>query len=74
MDKAAATGLTPVAGSTGAVYFAEARLVLDCRKLYAQDIVPDSFHRSDHPGEVYAKADFHRMYVGEIVRCLHADN
>ena len=71
-DKMAATGLTPVAGSSGAVYFAQARLVLECRKIYAQNIVPGSFIDPAIPAEVYAKADFHRMYVGEIVRCLCA--
>ena len=72
VDKAAATGLTPVAGSTGAVYFGEARLVLECRKLYAQDITPTSFLDPTIPAEVYPKADYHRMYVGEIVHCLRA--
>ncbi len=70
VDKAAATGLTPVTGGTGAVYFAEARLVLECRKLYAQDIVPGAFVDPAIPREIYGKGDFHRMYVGEIVHCL----
>ncbi|MCX7671613.1 MAG: flavin reductase, partial [Anaerolineae bacterium] len=35
VDKAQATGLTPLAGTEGAVYFAQARLVFECRKLYA---------------------------------------
>ncbi len=70
VDKAAATGLTPVAGTTGAVYFAQARLVFECRKLYAGDILPEAFVDKTIPAEVYAKRDFHRMYVGQIVRCL----
>ena len=74
VDKAAATGLTPVAGSTGAVYFGEARLVLECRKLYAQNITPASFLDPAIPAEIYSKADYHRMYVGEIVHCLRVSN
>jgi flavin reductase (DIM6/NTAB) family NADH-FMN oxidoreductase RutF len=71
VDKIAATGLTPVADdATGAVYFAEARLALVCRKLYAQDLTADSFVDRGVIGETYAKADFHRMYVGHIVRGL----
>jgi flavin reductase (DIM6/NTAB) family NADH-FMN oxidoreductase RutF len=70
VDKIAATGLTPVAGVTGAVYFAQARLVFECRKLYAQDLTGAAFVDPAIPAEVYAKGDFHRMYVGEIVRCL----
>ncbi len=70
VDKAAATGLTAVAGTTGAVYFAQARLVFECRKLYAGDILPEAFADKTIPAEVYSKRDFHRMYVGQIVRCL----
>ncbi len=72
VDKIAATGLTPVTDATGAIYFAEARLALVCRKLYAQDLTADSFIERGIVGEAYPKADFHRMYVGQIVRCLRA--
>lgn len=70
VDKVAATGLTPLADETGAVYFAQARLVLVCHKLYGGDIIPAAFTDPVLPAEIYAKGDFHRMYVGEIVRCL----
>ncbi len=73
VDKAAATGLTPVAGRTGAVYFDEARLVLECRKLYAQDITEESFVDAAVVGQHYEARDFHRIYVGEIVRALVRD-
>ncbi len=72
VDKIAATGLTPVLDATGAAYFAEARLALICRKLYVQNLTADSFVDRGIIGETYAKADFHRMYIGEIVRCLRA--
>jgi len=72
VDKIAVTGLTPVADATGAIYFAEARLALVCRKLYAQDLTADSFIERGIVGEAYPKADFHRMYVGQIMRCLRA--
>jgi flavin reductase (DIM6/NTAB) family NADH-FMN oxidoreductase RutF len=70
VNKAQETGLTAIAGTDGAVYFAQARLVLECRKLYAQDIDPDRFVDQAIPSQSYPKRDFHRMYVGEIVRCL----
>jgi flavin reductase (DIM6/NTAB) family NADH-FMN oxidoreductase RutF len=72
VDKIAATGLTPAIDATGAVYFAEARLVLICRKLYAQNLTADSFIDRGIVGEAYPEADFHRMYVGQVVRCLSA--
>ena len=70
VDKIAATGLTPIADASGAIYFAQARRVLVCRKLYAQDLTADSFVDPRVIAEAYPKADFHRMYVGQIVRCL----
>jgi flavin reductase (DIM6/NTAB) family NADH-FMN oxidoreductase RutF len=70
IDKAEATGLTPTAGSLpGTTYFAEARMVLECRKIYFQDIDPEHFlDRSIQDN--YPQRDYHRMYVGEIVNCL----
>lgn len=70
VDKIAATGLTPVVDPSGAIYFAQARLALICRKLYAQHLTPESFLDPVIPAEIYAKADFHRMYIGEVLRCL----
>lgn len=70
VDKVAATGLTPLVAADDTVYFAEARLVLVCRKLYAQDLAPDAFVDKTIPPEVYPSRDFHRMYVGEIVQVL----
>ncbi len=70
VDKAKATGLTPVAGTAGSVYFAQARLVLECRKLYAQDIAQTHFVDQTISARNYPKQDFHRMYIGEIIRCL----
>lgn len=68
MDKAAAAGLTPVAGEKGSVYFREARLVLECKKLYYQDLNPEHFLdisiERNYPGK-----DYHRMYIGEIIGC-----
>jgi flavin reductase (DIM6/NTAB) family NADH-FMN oxidoreductase RutF len=67
-DKIKETGLTPVK-ENGLVYFNEARLVLACRKLYFQDISPDRF-LDPAINEMYPQKDYHRMYVGEIVKCL----
>lgn len=70
VDKVASTGLTPVEGETGAVYFAEARLVLECRKVYAQDLKGENFIDPEFDSRFYAAKDYHKLYVGEIVRCL----
>jgi len=69
VDKIKATGLTPVKGKAGCVYFAEARLVLACRKIHTQDIDPHRF--LDQTIEAhYPKKDYHRVFVGEVVGCL----
>jgi flavin reductase (DIM6/NTAB) family NADH-FMN oxidoreductase RutF len=70
VDKAAMTGLSPVESDKGTVYFNEAGMVLDCRKLYFQDIDPRNFIDSSLDKN-YPKKDYHRMYIGEIVKCLH---
>jgi flavin reductase (DIM6/NTAB) family NADH-FMN oxidoreductase RutF len=67
-DKIKETGLTPVKEG-GFVYFNEARLVLACRKLYFQDISPDRF-LDPTINDMYPQKDYHRMYVGEIVKYL----
>lgn len=69
-DKAAETGLTPVQNDDGQVYFKQARLVLVCRKLYYQDIDPSHFLDAELDRKNYAAKDYHRMYVGEIIRVL----
>jgi len=69
-DKAAETGLTPVATKNGNVFFREARLVMECRKLYADDLKPENFVVPEIASKNYPKKDFHRFYMGEIVNVL----
>ncbi len=69
MDKVGAAGLTPIASEHGSVYFDQARLVFECRKIYSEDIKPTQFldPTIDHE---YPLKDYHRIYVGEILNCL----
>ena len=68
-DKVKETGLTPAFTEDGVPYFEEARLVLVCKKLYAQDLNESSIIeeavKSNYNGD-----DYHRMYVSEIVSVL----
>jgi len=68
VDKVAETGLTPMACESGAVCFSEARLVMECKKIYIHDLDPTHFLDSKIHDE-YPDKDYHRMYVGEVVRC-----
>lgn len=67
-DKIREAGLTPVREGDF-VYFAEARLVLACTKLYYQDITPERF-LDEKINDMYPQKDYHRMFVGEIRKCL----
>ena len=65
-NKIAASGLTPTASTVvDAPSFAEADLVIECRKVYWQDMDPRGFVTpaiaANYPGK-----DYHRMYFGEI--------
>lgn len=62
-------GLTPVVSKNNSIYYAESKIVLECKKLYFQDINSNNF-LDEHIIKHYPKLDFHRMYVGEIVNTL----
>lgn len=66
-DKIGKAGLTPVASKKiDAPGYAEAELVLECRKMYWDDVHPEHFL---DPGisANYPRKDYHRIYFGEIL-------
>lgn len=69
VNKIAEAGLTPKEGTLNNIYFEEARLVIECRKIYYQDLNPENF-LAPSIEKNYPLKDYHRMYVGEILRCL----
>lgn len=59
-------GLTPIALSQIACPgFAEAKLILECRKMYFDDLEPKHF-LADFIAPHY-EGDYHRMYFGEVL-------
>ena len=72
VNKVKHCGITPVAGEADDVYFAEARLVLECRKIYFTDINPAAF-LAQTLTDMYPEKDYHRMFIGEIVKVLGRD-
>jgi len=68
-DKAREAGLTPVQGLHGGIYFAEARLVYECRKMYWHDFDPERF-LDQKMHKFYPKKDYHRLYFGEILSVM----
>lgn len=67
-DKAKETGLTPVFDGD-VTYFAEASLVLKCRKTAKYDLSPDGF-LDPSVAENYTNGDYHRMFTAEIEETL----
>jgi flavin reductase (DIM6/NTAB) family NADH-FMN oxidoreductase RutF len=66
-DKIKASGLTPMAATrVRAPAYEEARLVLECRKIYFDDLKPEHFLAPEISGN-YPTRDYHRMYFGEIL-------
>lgn len=68
-DKVKETGLTPVYDES-APYFEEAKLVLVCKKLYAQNLNRESIIDEATVSPAYTADDFHKMYISEIVKVL----
>jgi flavin reductase (DIM6/NTAB) family NADH-FMN oxidoreductase RutF len=66
-DKIATAELTPEASQqVAAPSFTEADLVIECRKMYANDLNPAQFlDKSIH--HIYPHQDYHRIYYGEII-------
>ncbi len=68
-DKAKETGLTPVFGKDS-VWFEEAKLVLVCRKLYRQPLLPECFLDQEPDQKNYPNKDYHICFIGEITTAL----
>ena len=68
-DKIAKAGLTPVFADNS-VYFKEAKMVLVCKKMYAQELSKDGFCYQETIDQCYPQGDFHTMYVGKIEKIL----
>jgi flavin reductase (DIM6/NTAB) family NADH-FMN oxidoreductase RutF len=66
-DKMKQSGLTPFKTENGSVAFAEARIIVECRKLYSTVIQENAFHDKAVVSSKYPQKDFHTMYICEIV-------
>ena len=68
IDKVAATGLKPYVTENGNIAYEQARLVLECKKLYADFIDADNFVDKLLINRWYGEGHggFHEMYILEI--------
>ncbi|OGF52127.1 MAG: flavin reductase [Candidatus Firestonebacteria bacterium GWA2_43_8] len=69
VDKIKKTGLTPLK-TKNSVAFSEARLIIECKKIYYGDLLPANFLDKKTDTTYYPLKDYHRMYIGEITECL----
>lgn len=66
LDKVKECGFDVACGEGGSPYFEQARLVLVCRKMYAQEMDADEMP-ADVKEKWYPNRDYHTMYIGRIV-------
>lgn len=65
-DKVRQAGLTPYSTDNGSIAFNEARMVLECRKLYVDTLRADSFVDPSIVPHIYPDNDLHKIFIGEI--------
>jgi flavin reductase (DIM6/NTAB) family NADH-FMN oxidoreductase RutF len=68
-DKMKETGLVPVETETGLIAFEQARLIIECKKIYSDFIREENFILKELIHKNYPSKDFHKFYIGEIVNC-----
>jgi len=68
-DKIKSTGLKPIESPKGSIFYEQAELMIECRKLYFSDVIPEHFQVEGIHAN-YPKKDYHRMYIGEITSCF----
>ncbi|MDR1984502.1 MAG: flavin reductase family protein [Prevotellaceae bacterium] len=70
-NKAEAAGLTPAFTDNGTPYFKEARLVIECKKIYAEQFDPKYFTAEEFAERFSSNTpeenNMHKFYIGEIV-------
>jgi flavin reductase (DIM6/NTAB) family NADH-FMN oxidoreductase RutF len=70
VDKIAECSLKPLETGNGAIFFEQAQLIMECRKLYSDQIKPGNFSIQDIEKKVYRHKDYHFFYIAEIVTCM----
>ncbi|MBR4873172.1 MAG: flavin reductase [Clostridia bacterium] len=73
MDKIGEAGLTVRHTEANVPYFKEAKTVVVCRKLYADDLKPECFIDPSVAEKNYPAADYHRVFICEIEQVLEKE-
>jgi flavin reductase (DIM6/NTAB) family NADH-FMN oxidoreductase RutF len=70
VDKVKETGLIPLYTPSGSISFEQAKLIIECRKIYSDDIKAEKFINKEIILANYPAKDFHRLFIGEIIHCF----
>lgn len=65
-DKVKGSELTPKILPSGNISFEEARLIIECKKIYTDFFDEKNFIDTTIVSNIYSAKDFHRIYIGEI--------
>jgi flavin reductase (DIM6/NTAB) family NADH-FMN oxidoreductase RutF len=69
VDKIAKTGLIPLLTGNGGITYEQARLCIECRKIYYDDLKPEHFLNPAIDKLNYPEKSYHRFFIGEIIGC-----
>ncbi|MBE9487690.1 MAG: flavin reductase family protein [Bacteroidetes bacterium] len=74
VDKVKETGLTPLFTKEGTPIFAEAELLLECKKLYVDKFNEEFFLDKDMLEQFYGeKGGLHRIFIAEVTNVWQKD-
>ena len=68
-DKIKEMDLTIKELQSGCIGFEQARMIIECKKLYTDDLKPEKFINREIIHRVYPTNDFHKMFIAEITHC-----
>lgn len=69
VDKIAKTGLNPLLTINRGITFEQARLCIECRKIYYDDLKSEHFLDPLIDKQNYPDKSYHRFFIGEITGC-----
>lgn len=68
-DKVSQAGLTPIFTELDNPSFGEARMVLECRKIFGHNMSQEEFMDQEIFSNCYSKGGVHKLYMAVIEKC-----
>jgi flavin reductase (DIM6/NTAB) family NADH-FMN oxidoreductase RutF len=67
IDKIKESGLLPIMTKENGICYEQSRIVLECKKIYFDDLKPVFILPDEVDDKFYPEKDYHRQYFGEIL-------